>query len=81
MKGSSSKEGKEQKNTNQQSMEKVLRQAHEKAMSKAIEDANSVRNMQKIVGGNGAGTGSVLTFEGEIHEVLRLARNTEIKRS
>lgn len=80
MKGSSSKEGKEQKNTNQQSMEKVLRQAHEKAMSKAIEDANSVRNMQKIVGGNGAGTGSVLTFEGEIHEVLRLARNTEIKK-
>lgn len=80
MKGASPKEGKEQKNVNQQTMEKILKQAHEKAISKAMEDANAVRNMQKIVGGNGAGTGSVLTFEGEIHEVLRLARNTEVKK-
>ncbi|MEM3269339.1 MAG: VWA domain-containing protein [Saccharolobus sp.] len=80
MKGGSPKEGNEQKNVNQQSMEKVLKQANEKAISKAIEDANAVRSMQKIVGGNSAGTGSALTFEGEIHEVLRLARNTEVKR-
>ncbi|MEM4884756.1 MAG: VWA domain-containing protein, partial [Saccharolobus sp.] len=80
MKGESQKEGNEQKNVNQQTMEKVLKQANEKAISKAIEDANAVRSMQKIVGGNSAGTGSALTFEGEIHEVLRLARNTEVKR-
>ncbi len=80
MKGGSPKEGKEQKNVKQQTMEKVMKQAHEKALSKAMEDAESVRDLQKIVGGNGAGTGSVMTFEGEIHEVLRLARNTEVKK-
>jgi uncharacterized protein with von Willebrand factor type A (vWA) domain len=83
MKGSMGKEGGEkqqQSQQNQQSMQKLMKQAHEKAMAKASEDANAVRSMQKIVGGNGAGTGSVLNFEGEIHEVLRLARNTEIKK-
>ncbi len=85
MKGSSGKEGeeKQQQQQNQQSQEslnKVMKQAHEKALSKAAEDASAVRSMQRIVGGNGAGTGSVLNFEGEIHEVLRLARNTEIKK-
>ncbi|MEM1627208.1 MAG: VWA domain-containing protein [Sulfolobaceae archaeon] len=64
----------------EQVMNRVLKQAHEKALSKAVEDSNAVRNMQKIVGGQGAGTGSVLTFEGEITEVLRLARNAEIKK-
>ncbi|AWR94227.1 vWA domain-containing protein [Acidianus brierleyi] len=83
MKGSMGKEGGEkqqQTQQNQQSMQKLMKQAHEKALSKASEDANAVRSMQRIVGGNGAGTGSVLNFEGEIHEVLRLARNTEIKK-
>jgi uncharacterized protein with von Willebrand factor type A (vWA) domain len=83
MKNASSGQGREQrardKNT-QQNLEKMLKQAHEKAMSKAMEDANAVKNMQKIVGGNGAGTGSMLNFEGEIHEVLRLSRNTEIRK-
>ncbi|MCY0859139.1 MAG: VWA domain-containing protein [Sulfolobaceae archaeon] len=65
---------------NQEAMDKVLNQAHEKAMSKAMEDANAVRNMEKIMSGNGAGTGSVLSFEGEMGEVLRLARNAEIKK-
>jgi len=64
----------------EQVMNRVLKQAHEKALSKAIEDSNAVRNMQKIIGGQGAGTGSVLTFEGEISEVLRLARNAEVKK-
>lgn len=83
MKGSMGKEGGEkqqQTQQNQQSMQKLMKQAHEKALAKASEDANAVRSMQRIVGGNGAGTGSVLNFEGEIHEVLRLARNTEIKK-
>jgi uncharacterized protein with von Willebrand factor type A (vWA) domain len=77
LRGSSSKPKNGQE---EQMMNKVLRQAHEKALNKALEDSNAVRNMQKIVGGQGAGTGSVMTFEGDIHEVLRLARNTEIKK-
>ncbi|EWG07849.1 MAG: von Willebrand factor type A domain-containing protein [Candidatus Aramenus sulfurataquae] len=85
MKGSSGKEGEEkqqqqQSQQSQESLNKVMKQAHEKAISKAAEDASAVRSMQRIVGGNGAGTGSMLNFEGEIHEVLRLARNTEIKK-
>ncbi|MCI2413771.1 MAG: VWA domain-containing protein [Candidatus Aramenus sp.] len=85
MKGSSGKEGEEkqqqqQSQQPQESVNKVMKQAHEKALSKAAEDASAVRSMQRIVGGNGAGTGSMLNFEGEIHEVLRLARNTEIKK-
>ncbi|MBW9141076.1 MAG: VWA domain-containing protein [Candidatus Aramenus sp.] len=85
MKGSSGKEGEEkqqqqQSQQSQESLNKVMKQAHEKALSKAAEDASAVRSMQRIVGGNGAGTGSMLNFEGEIHEVLRLARNTEIKK-
>ncbi len=83
MKGSQGKEGGEQKEQQVQNSElakKLLKQVHEKAISKAAEDANAVRSMQRIVGGNGAGTGSVLNFEGDVHEVLRLARNTEIKK-
>lgn len=83
MKGSQGKEGGEQKEQQGQTNDvtkKLLKQVHEKALSKAAEDANAVRSMQRIIGGNGAGTGSVLNFEGEIHEVLRLARNTEIKK-
>lgn len=81
MKGGGGKEGqKEQNQQNSQQMEKLMKQVNDKALSKAIEDSESVRNLQKIVGGNGAGTGSILNFEGEIHEVLRLARNTEIKK-
>jgi len=81
MKGGGGKEGqKEQNQQNNQQMEKLMKQVNDKALSKAIEDSESVRNLQKIVGGNGAGTGSILNFEGEIHEVLRLARNTEIKK-
>ncbi|AEE95033.1 von Willebrand factor type A domain protein [Acidianus hospitalis W1] len=83
MKGSQGKEGGEQKEQQGQTTDatkKLLKQVHEKALSKAAEDANAVRSMQRIVGGNGAGTGSVLNFEGDVHEVLRLARNTEIKK-
>ncbi|BFH73566.1 VWA domain-containing protein [Sulfurisphaera javensis] len=81
MKGSGSKEGqKQQQQQDMQQMEKMMKQVNDKALSKAIEDSESVRNLQKIIGGNGAGTGSILNFEGEIHEVLRLARNTEIKK-
>ncbi|NON61473.1 VWA domain-containing protein [Acidianus sp. RZ1] len=83
MKGNSGKEGNnEQKQNSQQSqnLQKMMKQVHGKALSKAEEDANSVRSMQRIVGGNGAGIGSSLNFEGDIHEVLRLARNTEIKK-
>ncbi|BDC18083.1 VWA domain-containing protein [Acidianus sp. HS-5] len=83
MKGSQGKEGgeqKEQQGQTNESSKKLLKQVHEKAISKAAEDANAVRSMQRIVGGNGAGTGSVLNFEGDVHEVLRLARNTEIKK-
>lgn len=84
MKGGSSKEGsgekKEQQAQQGEGAQKLLKQVHEKALAKASEDANAVRNMQRIVGGNGAGTGSILNFEGEIHEVLRLARNTEIRK-
>ncbi len=81
MKGSGMREGKKNSETQQnQQMEKLMKQVHEKALNKAMEDAESVRSMQRIVGGNGAGTGSILNFEGEIHEVLRLARNTEIKK-
>ncbi|BBD72885.1 hypothetical protein HS1genome_1274 [Sulfodiicoccus acidiphilus] len=65
---------------NQESMEKLMKQVHEKAMSKAMEDANMVKSMQRIIGGNGAGTGSMLNFEGDIHEVLRLSKITEIKK-
>jgi len=65
---------------NQESMEKLMKQVHEKALSKAMEDANMVKSMQKIIGGNGAGTGSMLNFEGDIHEVLRLSKITEIKK-
>ena len=81
MKGSGMREGKKNSETQQnQQMEKLMKQVHEKALNKAMEDAESVRSMQRIVGGNGAGTGSILNFEGEIHEVLRLARNTEIRK-
>ncbi|BAB65495.1 MULTISPECIES: vWA domain-containing protein [Sulfurisphaera] len=81
MKGSGGKQGqKQQQQQDSQQMEKLMKQVNDKALSKAIEDAESVRNLQKIIGGNGAGTGSILNFEGEIHEVLRLARNTEIKK-
>ncbi|AWR98840.1 vWA domain-containing protein [Metallosphaera hakonensis] len=82
MKGTQGKEGKQNQNQQQenQASGKLMKQVHEKAMAKASEDANSVRNMQRIVGGNGAGTGSMMTFEGDIHDVLRLARNTEIKK-
>lgn len=83
MKGSQGKEGGEQKEQQGQTNDvtkRLLKQVHEKALSKAAEDANAVRSMQRIIGGNGAGTGSVLNFEGEVHEVLRLARNTEIKK-
>jgi uncharacterized protein with von Willebrand factor type A (vWA) domain len=83
MKGSQGREGGEQKEQQGQTTDatkKLLKQVHEKALSKAAEDANAVRSMQRIVGGNGAGTGSVLNFEGDVHEVLRLARNTEIKK-
>ncbi|MCY0873752.1 VWA domain-containing protein [Acidianus infernus] len=83
MKGSQGKEGGEQKEQQGQTNDatkKLLKQVHEKALSKAAEDANAVRSMQRIIGGNGAGTGSVLNFEGDVHEVLRLARNTEIKK-
>jgi uncharacterized protein with von Willebrand factor type A (vWA) domain len=66
--------------SNKKEVERILKEVHQKALSKAIEDSKSVRNMQKIVGGTGAGTGSVLTFDGEIHEVLRLARNVEVKK-
>ena len=80
MKGSGGKEGQQQNMQNNQQLEKLMKQVNDKALSKAIEDSEAVRNLQKIVGGNGAGTGSILNFEGEIHEVLRLARNTEIKK-
>ncbi|QIW23364.1 VWA domain-containing protein [Sulfolobus sp. S-194] len=81
MKGSGGKQGqKQQQQQDTQQMEKLMKQVNDKALSKAIEDSESVRNLQKIIGGNGAGTGSILNFEGEIHEVLRLARNTEIKK-
>ncbi|BCS92825.1 hypothetical protein L3N51_00714 [Metallosphaera sp. J1] len=82
MKGSQGKEGKQNQNQQQenQATGKLMKQVHEKAMAKASEDANSVRSMQRIVGGNGAGTGSMMNFEGDIHDVLRLARNTEIKK-
>lgn len=81
MKGGGMREGQKNSEIQQnQQMEKLMKQVHEKALSKAMEDAESVRNMQRIIGGNGAGTGSILNFEGEIHEVLRLARNTEIKK-
>ena len=61
-------------------MKRVLKQAHEKAMMKATEDANTVRQLQRIVGGQSAGTGSVLTTEGDIQDVLKLAKNTDIKK-
>ncbi|MFP3225654.1 MAG: VWA domain-containing protein [Sulfolobaceae archaeon] len=80
MKGGGHREGQKNEMQNQQQMEKLMKQVHEKALSKAIEDSESVRSLQRIVGGNGAGTGSILNFEGEIHEVLRLARNTEVKK-
>jgi len=80
MKGGGGKEGHQQQLQNEQQLEKLMKQVNDKALSKAIEDAEAVRNLQKIVGGNSAGTGSILNFEGEIHEVLRLARNTEIKK-
>jgi len=80
MKGSGGKESNTKNNEENQKMERLMKQVHEKALSKAVEDAEAVKNMQRIVGGNGAGTGSILNFEGEIHEVLRLARNTEIKK-
>lgn len=79
-KGNESQKENQGQSVSQEAMNKVLNQAHEKALSKAIEDSNAVRNMQKIMSGNGAGTGSVLSFEGEINEVLRLARNAEIKK-
>jgi len=82
MRGSSGREGRRNESQQQenQAMNKLMKQVHEKAMAKATEDANSVRSMQRIVGGNGAGTGSVMTFEGDVHEVLRLARNTEVRK-
>ncbi|MEM0114082.1 MAG: hypothetical protein QW253_05750, partial [Metallosphaera sp.] len=81
MKGSQGKEGKQNQNQQQsQATNKLMKQVHEKAMAKATEDSNSVKSMQRIVGGNGAGTGSMMNFEGDIHDVLRLARNTEIKK-
>ena len=80
MKGGGGREGQQQQLQNEQQLEKLMKQVNDKALSKAIEDAEAVRNLQKIVGGNSAGTGSILNFEGEIHEVLRLARNTEIKK-
>lgn len=74
------KGGKGQSSVPKKEVEKVMKQAHEKAMAKALDDSKSVRNMQKIMGGMGAGTGSVMTFDGEMHEVIRLARNTEVKK-
>ncbi|BCU68389.1 hypothetical protein HS7_18260 [Sulfolobales archaeon HS-7] len=74
------KGGSPQSAVSQNEVERVMNQAHQKAMSKAIEDSHTVRDMQRIMGGMGAGTGSMLTFDGEIHEVMKLARNTEVKK-
>ncbi|MGC9105792.1 MAG: vWA domain-containing protein [Thermoprotei archaeon] len=63
-----------------EAMKKVMKQAHERAIAKAVEDANAVKNLQKIVGGQSAGTGSVFTTDADIYEVLKLARNSDMKK-
>jgi len=59
---------------------RVLKQAHEKAMAKAVEDATAVKNLERILGGQSAGTGSIFTADSDVYEVLKLARNSDMRK-
>jgi uncharacterized protein with von Willebrand factor type A (vWA) domain len=76
----SSKENLDEKELQDQKVQEMLKNVEEKAMSKAHEDANSVKNMQRIVGGTAAGIGSNFSLDADLYDVLRLARNAEIKK-
>ena len=64
---------------NDQKMQKFISELNKKALSKALEDAKTVSQIQQVAGGNTAGTGSSIRFGADIGEVIELARNTEIK--
>jgi len=58
-----------------------ISRAVKRAMEKVKEESKTLKNIQKILSiGNEPGTGSVFDMEESGDEVIRLARNTDIKR-
>ncbi len=60
--------------------EKLIKEISREAMRKASEEAEVAKKIQRLAQGLSAGVGSSLLFEDRVHEVLRLARNTDVKR-
>ncbi len=73
-------EGDEGEREEKSELEKKIEEISREALRRAAEEAEMAKKIQRIAQGIAAGTGSSLFFEDRVHEVLRLARNTDVQR-
>lgn len=76
MSGRGESEGEEE----YEEQKKLIQEISREAMRRAAEEAETAKKIQRLAQGLSAGTGSSLMFEERVHEVLRLARNTDVRR-
>jgi len=60
-------------------VEDIIKQLSNEALKKAMEDAKTAKKLKHITSGMMAGTGSEFSLEDRVHEVLKLARNLDVK--
>ncbi len=60
--------------------ERALKEIHEKALDRALKEAEAAKQIMKIAGGKLAGTGHTISFEEIVSDVIRLARNADVRR-
>lgn len=63
-----------------ENQKKLVQEISREAMRRAAEEAETAKKIQRLAQGLSAGVGSSLMFEERVHEVLRLARNTDVRK-
>ena len=65
----------------QEQLENIIKEANEEAIKKASEDVQEIRRLTRVLGGRGAGnTTNDLILAGNMLEMLKISRNTEINK-